>query len=220
MCEAGPVPCEDEVFLNMNLQAEPAPGEITNMAEGAGWISLIDATAGGPFATDPDSYTYGKFRDAGLEKVAISDEQSLGSSDWDIAFRRYVVRINSGYSGPSCVTAARIPGMGDYDGTTVVPGGLTYREDDYFTESCTIIPDGSGLPNSPATALSSYWTYPGCVAMTGNVFVIALADGRQLKLQVTHFYNEAAQEECDTTGMVPMMGNDSGNFRVRWAFLP
>jgi hypothetical protein len=140
--------------------------------------------------------------------------------DWDIAFRRYVVRINSGHSGPSCVTAARVPGTPVYDDITAVPDGLMPRTDEYFTDTCELIPDGSGLENSPATALSSYWTYPGCVQMTGNVFVVTTQQGRQLKLMVTHYYNPESQDQCDTQGSVPMMGSDAANFRVRWALLP
>jgi hypothetical protein len=213
------IPCEDDVVLQMNLKADPAPGLTTSTPEGTGWVSTIDATAGGAFVPDPHSYVYARFTDTGLTKVDISDEDSITSMDWDIAFRRYVVRINSGHSGPSCVAAARVPGMNDYDGLTAIPDGLMYRRDEYFTESCEIIADGTGLENSPATALSSYWTYPGCVKMTGNVYVISLADGRHVTLTVTNFYNDAAQQQCQDLGTVPMMGSDSANFRVRWGFL-
>ncbi|WP_437631545.1 HmuY family protein [Sorangium sp. So ce854] len=218
--EPTPVPCEDEVFQQMNLQDTVAPGEIRSEPDGAGFRSFIDATAGGAFASEPDAYVYARFTDGGLEKVEISDEEALGSMDWDIAFRRYVVRINSGHSGPSCVTAARLPGTPDYDALAEVPADPRLRRDEYFTEeSCDLIPDGSGL-EAPATALSSYWTYPGCVKMSGLVYVVALADGRKLKLTVTHFYNDEAQAQCQETGMVPMADNGSANLQVRWAFLP
>jgi hypothetical protein len=213
------VPCEDQVVLQMNLKAVPATTGITNEPDGSGFASVIDATAGGAFAANPPSYTYGKFTDDGLVQVSISDEDALGSMDWDIAFRRYVGRINSGHSGPSCVTAARLPGTPVYEDVTSEPENLTYRSDTYFTESCELIPDGSGLEGSPATALSSYWTYPGCVAMTGNVYILELASGRKLKLTVTNFYNDAAQEQCDTQGSAPMTDNGSGMIRIRWSFL-
>jgi hypothetical protein len=213
------VPCEDQVLLQMNLQDDEAPGAISSVADGAGFRSTIDATAGGAFAADPDSYVYAKFTATGLEKVALSDEASLTSMDWDIAFRRYVVRINSGHSGPTCVTAARVPGTPEYDDLSVDPSSLTFRADEYFTESCEVIADGTGLEGSPATALSSYWTYPGCVQMTGNVFVVQLADGQLVKLTVELYYNETAQQQCQDEGMVPMSGSDAANFQVRWAFL-
>lgn len=214
------VPCEDAVFLQMNLQDTLAPdAAIDNTPEGTGFLTHIDATAGGAFATTPDSYTYGKFTDDGIELVSISDEASLTSMDWDIAFRRYVSRINSGNSGPSCVAAARLPGTPDFDTVDAAPADAVFRTDDYFTDSCELIADGTGLEGSPATALSSYWTYPGCVQMSGNVFIVRLADGRTLKLTVTAFYNDDVQAQCDETGTIPMQNTGSGNIKLRWAFL-
>jgi hypothetical protein len=215
------VPCEDALILGMNLQDDITDGQISNVPDGAGFRSTIDATAGGAFTADPESYTYAKFTDAGLVKVEINDEMSLTSMDWDIAFRRYIVRINSGNSGPSCVAAARVPGAATYDDILEVPQDLTFRHDEYFTPepSCGFIADGSGLEDSPATALSSYWSYPGCVQMTYNSYIVGLNDRRKLKLTVTHFYGEAAQAECQETGNMPSGNPGSGNIQVRWSFL-
>lgn len=214
-----PVACADEVILQMNFQADVTPGKIENAADGTGWKTNVDATAGGAFASKPDSYTYGKFTDQGLTKVEISDEQSLDSMAWDIAFRRYVVRINSGDSGPSCVQGARVPGTAKYEDVTSLPATLGYHKDDIFTDSCDLIPDGSGLMDSPATALSSFWSYPGCVKMTDHVFVLALADGRHVKLVVDSYYSPSVQEQCDTTENIPMSNTGSANYVVRWAFI-
>lgn len=216
--EPTPVACEDDVVLAMNLQDDIAPGEATSTPDGSGWLSAIDATAGGAFAADPDSYVYLKFADDGLTKVDISDEDSLTSMDWDIAFRRYVVRINSGNSGPSCVAAARVVGA-TYDEVTSVPDGLTYRTDGYFTDSCEIIPDGTGLPGSPATALSAFWTYPGCVQMTDQAFVIQTAEGRHLKLVVAQYYDDANHASCQESDSVSQGDTGAANYQVRWAFL-
>jgi hypothetical protein len=214
------VVCEDQVILQMNLQSDITPGLIDNQDDAGAWLSAIDATAGGAFASDPDSYTYGKFTDAGLQKVDISDEDSITSMDWDIAFRRYVVRINSGHSGPSCVQAGRLGGSPVFDEVTAVPSDIVLHEDEYFTESCEVIPDGSGLPGSPATALGSYWSYPGCVAMTDHIFIAQLADARFVKLRVESYYTPEVQDECDTTGAVPMSNTGSGSIVLRWAYLP
>jgi hypothetical protein len=214
------VACSDQVIQQMNFKTEVAPGLINDDPDGAGFLSVIDATAGGAFVSEPDSYVYAKFTETGLQKVAISDEQSLDSMDWDIALRRYVVRINSGNSGPSCVAASRLPGTPVYDELTAAPDGLTYRKDEYFSDSCQIIPDGSGLEGSPSTVLSGYWSYKNCVKMTGNVYIVRLADGRLVKLTVASYYSPDVQEQCDTTDTIPMTSTGSAVFRVRWAFLP
>jgi hypothetical protein len=218
--EPAEVPCSDQVIQQLDLQPIPAPGLITSQADGAGWMSQVDATAGGFGADPPHAYVYGRFTDSGLEKVEISDEQALESMDWDIAFRRFIVRVNSGNSGPSCVVATPIPGSPAYDDVTAMPENLPmYRKDEYFTAGCTMIDDGSGL-GSPATALSTYWEYPGCVSMTDNVFIVQTQSGQRLKLTVTDYYTPEVQEQCDTTGSVPMSGSGAGSFRIRWAFLP
>jgi hypothetical protein len=106
-----------------------------------------------------------------------------------------------------------------YEDITTVPADLAYHTDDYFTDSCDLIADGTGLPDSPATALSSYWTYPGCVQMTDHVFVIALADGRHVKFIVDDYYSPAVQDQCDSTGSIPMSNTGSANFIVRWQYI-
>ncbi len=216
-----PVPCSDQVLLGMNLKKDISKGAVGNSPDGSGFQSTIDATAGGAFATQPTSYTYARFDANGLQKVDISDEDSLTSMDWDIAFRRYVIRINSGHSGPSCVSAARVPPKdGTFADIASEPVGLAYHPDTYFTDKCDVIPDGTGLPSSPATALASYWTYPGCVAMSKFVYVLKLADGRRVKLQVEDYYNTATQKQCDSTGMIPMANTGSGSFQIRWEAIP
>src|SRR6185503_7357974 len=147
-CMKTEVKCSDQAILELNLQTDITSALISNMPDGAGFLSSVDATAGGAMNPDPPSYTYGKFTDKGLEKVDISDEQSLDSVDWDIAFRRYVIRINSGSSGPSCVKAGRIADIGNYDKITTLPPNTTLEIDSYFDAMCAFMDDGSGLMNS------------------------------------------------------------------------
>lgn len=210
--------CSDQVITQLAFNMVAANEKITNAPDGAGWKSNVDATAGGAFVPKPDSYTYGKFTDMGLTKVAISDYDSLDSKDWDIAFRRYVIRINSGSSGPSCVEAAVVSGQ-KYEDVAMVPPGLMYTPDNYFTSDCMLISDNSGLPSNPNTALKPFWTYTNCVKMTGAVFVLQLADGRHIKLIVDDYYSPAVQDQCDTTDMIPADNTGSAHYIIRWAYL-
>jgi hypothetical protein len=209
--------CQDQSISTLDFFDTVSPAAVTEEGETAGeFLTLIDATGGG--MTPSQSYVYARFTDTGLEKVEISDEDSLVSSDWDIAFRRFIIRLNSGVSGPSCVAAGRTAPGTTFETLTEVPDALTYRTEQYFTEpTCDIVPDGSGL-GSPATALSSFWTYPGCVSMTDNVYVVRPASGRHVKLQVISYYPPANQEMCDTSGSVPIPSG-GGAVRVRWAFM-
>lgn len=215
-CEPRAIDCEDKVFtaLTMNLD-EAAPGLIENTATDDGFAVSVDATAGG-FGGD-GAWVYGKFTDDGLQKVELLDIDSLGSMDWDIAFRRFVIRLNSGYAGPSCVTAARTAVDTDYATLDSVPEGLTFADEQFMTDpdSCVLIPDGSGL-ESPGVVLQNWWEYPGtCVAITGNVYVVQLANGRHVKLAVDQYY-ASGQDTCNDTGNG---GTGAGAIEARFAFL-
>jgi HmuY protein len=177
--------------------------------------TLIDATGGG--LAPSKSYVYARFSDTGLKAVAISDEDAFSSLGWDIAVRRYVIRLNSGVSGPGDVTAARTQPKTDFDTLKSVPSELDYRTEEYFTDSCDFVSDGSGI-GTPATALASFWSYQACVAMTHNVYVVALPDERHVKLEVLSYYAPDKQLTCDETGMVPMPSG-AGSMRIRWAYL-
>ncbi|MDF1564441.1 MAG: HmuY family protein [Deltaproteobacteria bacterium] len=214
-------PCEDTMFLEMNLQSTIAPGQIVTLADGeGGFDSHVDATAGGFMANPPDAYVYAKFTPNGLQKVELSDEDATLSHDWDIAFHRFVIRINSGASGASCVTAAGLPTSVLYADVTEVPTGLTFVEDDFYDESCNFIDDGSGLGTSPLTALSGFYAYTSCVSMTGQIFIVQLRDGSHVKLEVESYYEPTKQEQCDTLQTAPTPPTGSGNIRMHWAFLP
>lgn len=210
------VPCIDQQIAELGLTDELAPGLVTQVSRaGAVFEDAIDATAGGLSATA--GYVYARFGASGLEKVYLDDESAFASRDWDIAFRRYVIRLNSGVSGPSSVIAAQTPESTSFDDVSAPPAGLTYRVEQYYTPSCTFVPDDSGI-GAPATALAGFWTYDGCVAMTGNVFVLVLASGRHVKLQVMSYYSPENQERCQRSGTTqPPSG--AGSIRVRWAFL-
>lgn len=210
------VACVDESFARLNLFEAPSPGAITEKGTQPGvFESVIDATGGGLNVNQ--SYVYARFTDKGLEKLSLGDEDAFASDAWHISLRRYVVRTNSGVSGPGKVHAARTAPDTKFDTLTSVPASLAYRTEEYFTKSCEFVPDTSGI-GAPATALSSFWSYAGCLAMTNNVFVVELPGGRHVKLQVLEYYPADIQKMCNETGKLPAMSN-AGNYRVKWAFL-
>jgi hypothetical protein len=213
------VGCVDQAILALELQATSAiSGLVVNAPDGAGWTTMVDATAGGFAASPPDAYAYAKFTAAGLVQVDLSDEGALTSMDWDVAFRRQVIRVNSLDSGPSCVTVATLAPGTAYEDVAAVPVGATWQGDDTFDGSCAMNPDPSGLP-MPATALGGYFSYAGCLQMTHAVYVLSLADGRFVKLTVDDYYHPDVQAECDASGtLLPSPG--AANFVVRWAYLP
>jgi hypothetical protein len=219
--EPSDVACAAEIAEALSLvEGSVSPQQITNERDGDGIKSVVDARAGGLTADPRQPYLYARFRGGGLEKVELDDEQALSSMDWDIAFHRYVVRLNGGSSGPSCVAAARLKGE-DYDALTSAPAGLDLRLDEQMTAACGFRADSEA--QDPANeqdfgaALRGWYLYVGCLETTYDPFVIRLADGRLLKLVVTHYYADDAQAECNETGSTSHEG--AGVLQVRWAFL-
>ena len=215
-CQAVDPPCQDQSIQTLDFFDTPSDGRTTEEGTKSGeFLTLVDATGGG--FNPSESFVYMRFDESGLKKVALDDEAALLSSDWDIAARRFIVRLNSGVSGPSCVEGARTAAGTTFDRLTAVPGELTFRKEAYFTSTCDYVPDTSGI-GAPSTVLGSYWTYPGCVKMSGNLYVVRLANGRHVKLQIVSFYSPENQQRCNA-GQPVQMPSGSGQLRIRWAFL-
>jgi hypothetical protein len=214
-CEPTKVACQDELVLDLSLQDEVTDGEVETTTDGDDFVTSVDASAGGFTDAANNPWVYVKFDTDGAVRVDITDEEALLSEDWDLAARRFVVRLNGGSSGPSCVGAAVVPSS-TYDELDAVPAGVTYHTDDFYTDDCTIINDSSGLPGSPQVVLGPWWEYPGCVATTFTPFLVQVADGRVLKLVIEEYY-ASGQETCNETGAA---GTDSGFLKIRWAWLP
>jgi hypothetical protein len=216
------VDCRDQTLVALSMTAEDTtPGLIDSATVDGGFHTTVDATAGG-FGGGL-GFVYGKFTDAGLQKVELTDDASFESMDWDISFRRFVVRLNSGSGGPSCVSAARTGPATDYDCPTLDAAGvdqLDFNEELFMSAgTCDLIPDGSGLPGAAGVALQGFWTYPGCVQMSGNVYMLSLADGRHVKLRFTDYYFDDVQQQCQDTDMVGMSSTGSGTLQLDWAYL-
>ena len=217
-CLRTAVDCSDQAIMSLDLKSTVAAGLIATLPDGTGFKSTVNATGGGFPPTD--SYVYARFTDTSLEKLPISDMTGLDSTDWDIAFRRYVIRINSGDSGPSCVAAQAMPVGTTYETVTSVPSSYLPEGDDFLTRApaCVFVDDRSGLGTSPRTNLSSFYEYTGCVSMTGRVYIVQTQLGRHVKVVVTTYYaTEAAQMTCAST--TSSGGALGGTIRFRWQYL-
>lgn len=211
------VTCQDELVSDLSLQDDKtSDGDVTTTTDGADFLTSLDASAGGYGNETTHAWTYMKFTASGAQKVELTDEEALTSMDWDLAARRFIIRLNGGSSGPSCVGAA-VMGQGyTYEDLASVPDGISYATDDFYTDDCGFVNDSSGLEGSPQVVLSPWWEYPGCVATTGQPFLIQLADGTVVKFRVESYYDEG-QEDCNNTGMATGSG---GYYVFRWAYMP
>jgi hypothetical protein len=177
------------------LTVSPEPGD-PNIFD-----AQIDATAGGDMSYDQNPFIYLDL--IGGKKVAVTDVQAPKSGDWDIAFKRWQIKLNGGDSGPGGVGAVLVDGK-DLADVTTAPAG-PYMTDSYFDAKCMTELDAIG---GLSTELQNWYDYDtGTNTLTPHKQVIVLNRRDQkghIKLQITGYYK----------GMV------SGNFAISWSLLP
>ncbi len=161
----------------------------------------VDATAGGLNNAALEPFVYLRFsNDTTAEKISISDPDSFDSTDWDIAFKRYVVRINSGDSGTGNVTVARVQADSLAE-VTEIPS--SFLADDWATETCALVTDQIG---GPLTAIGEWYIpSPGTLTPKNEVYVLRLADDNYVKLRILNYYGDANN---------PTRG---ANYQIAWA---
>src|ERR1043165_5087820 len=137
------VDCVDQLEQNLSMDANNVTaGAVTAADAGGKFHAHIDASVGSVDGFGAKGYVYAKFTDTGLKRVEISDDASFTSMDWDIAFHRFVIRANSGTSGPSCVTVARAGAGTTFDDANV-DDSLTFNAEQFMGPSptCDFIDD-------------------------------------------------------------------------------
>ena len=161
----------------------------------------VDATAGGSMASSKNPFVYLDLI-AG-KKVELSDVQAQDSGDWDVALKRWQLKVNSGDSGPSGVTVALVDGK-DLSEVTAAPT-TRFEADRYFDDKCVVQLDPIG---GLLTQLSDWYDYEsGTSRITPKkrVYVLKRRDGKgHIKLQITAYYK----------------GMTSANYTLQWSMLP
>lgn len=162
----------------------------------------IDATAGGSMAYGDNPFVYVDL--IGRKKVDITDVQAPKSGDWDIAFKRWQIKVNSGDSGPGYVLVSRVDATALDEVKDTPPG--PYYADSYFDAKCHLIPDAIG---GLGTALSDWYDYDMTMGVRlvpkKEILVFTRRDGQgSVKLQILSYYK----------------GMTSGYFSLSWSYLP
>lgn len=174
-------------------------GAVSSTAAGGVTTTLVDATAGGFMGSADEPYVYVSF-DGAAAKVSISDVDSYGSDAWDIALKRYVIRVNSGDSGPGGVRVAAVS-AGAIADVTAVPGS-GFEADDWATPTCTLVSEPLG---APLTAIGEWYMLDaGTLTPLDFVYVLDLG-GAHVKLEIDSYYAQPGN---------PMT---SAYFRLLWA---
>jgi hypothetical protein len=199
VCDQEAPACIDDMILDFSLHDDKTnDGEVTTSTDGEDFVTIVDASAGGSSNSANRAWVYFRFDADGATKIETDDESALESSDWHLSIRRYIVRLNSGDSGPSCVGADEMSRK-TYEEVTEVPSDASFAEEDFYNDECALVEDNSGLPGSPAVVLGGWWSYENAVVPTLVPFLVQIEDGRVLKLVIEDY--------------------DDGVYTIRWRWM-
>jgi hypothetical protein len=176
---------------------------VTSSADGVTSAS-IDATAGGLAGAADNPYVYVDL--AGAVKVDVDDTASYTSGNWDLAFKRASIRVDSGDSGSGQVTVATVAAASLAE-VTAAPPDADFHADDWSSDDCVIAMTRSG---EPLTAFGEWFDYDDATHVLtpkANVYVVKAHDGLLYKLRIQTYYGDSAN---------PMRG---GNYKLEWSAL-
>jgi hypothetical protein len=138
-------------------------------------------------ATDYENWVYFSFDDDAL--IAVADPQT--SLDWDLGFRRYHMRTNSGSSG-SGQGGAYDAGKVEFSSVTTAPDAGFVVDDSIWEYTRSMPPDSFQVAAN--TLLDEWYEYvfqgnaPTLVPRE-HVYVIKTADGKYAKIMLTDYYD-------------------------------
>ena len=123
------------------------------------------------------------------ELLAISDVEAFTNPDWDIAFKRTEIRINSEDSGPGAWIVADVDAESFEAAEPPSPQGGTWRGDDFVSETCEVSTFGRGTIE---TAFGQWYDYDpsthGVSAPEGKVYFLYNAVTHAvIKLQIESY---------------------------------
>lgn len=175
------VPCFDELKEGWPLNEGVNAGAVTiTEAEGV-FSGTIDAASGGSMAAASSSFLYVDL-DTGA-KVEVDDFAAYENTEWDLAFKRVLIRTNSSSSGIGAVE------LGKVADTTFEEASLasvtTWATDDTMDATC--IPDTDPI-NNLITAFNllnldnpsgseSWYSYAMGISTQPDVYFVKNAEG-------------------------------------------
>jgi hypothetical protein len=198
------LPARCELPYDVRAIDKVATGAVTitpSPTDPAIYLAEVDAVAGGSMKYSENPFVYIDLIER--KKVEITDVQADKSKAWDIALKRWQIKINSGDSGPGDVTVARVANKGLSE-VTEAPTG-TYDADIYFDKKCMFQFDPIG---GIGTVLSDWYDYESGTSRLvpkKEVWVLKRRDGKgHIKVQLTSYYK----------------GTTSANYSLTWSYLP
>jgi hypothetical protein len=202
-----PSACRGALRQALGLVDQVSSATVATIADGAERVLFIDASAGG--LGDQDAFPWVYIALATGQAVALSDLEALESTAWDLAFKRFVIRTNSGDSGPGQGGALRVGLPWDSvdestQGTRVLPS------ESWFDADCNLTTDDQGELLTTFSGWSEYDQATHVLSPADVVYLTQGADGTRYKVAILDYY---ANPDGSS-------GRTAGRYKVRVAALP
>lgn len=174
--------------------------------EGGAIRATLDASAGGSMSAPSQAFVYLDLDSATL--LELDDYTAYADTRWDLAFKRVVIRSNSGSSGTGAASVARLADT-TFEAVTEAPAQAEYWQDLTADETCQLTVDPIMTPYTAfnflngdnPTGSESWYSYggPGGISpLPGMIYLVKNAEGTQtFKLELISWM--------------------SGVYEVRWA---
>lgn len=178
-------PCVDDLILDLSLHDDKtSDSEVSTTTDDGAFLTYVDASAGGMSGSADHPWVYVRFDEDGAHRVDIDDETALEDMTWHAAARRYVIRLNSGDSGPSCV-GARLYKDSTYAELGAPDEGVEWLLEDFYSDECELVVDDIG---GAATVMVDWWGYGESGLYTNEYpYHLRLEDGRVIKMVVESY---------------------------------
>jgi HmuY protein len=203
-----PNPCQGALRQSLGLVDELSGGAVATLeADETEAKIFVDASAGGVDGQDRFPWVY-----LSLERgaaAALTDLEALESTEWDLAFKRFVVRTNGGDSGPGRGGALRVAlTWDDVDQSTL--GDVVLPQESWFDDECNLTTDENGELITTFSGWSQYDQAAHVLTPANVVFITAAADGSLYKVAIEDYYATPSGQP----------GNVAGRYLLRVAPLP
>jgi len=181
--------CSDDKPTSIN----PPSNTSTTTWNSAGYWDTIDLDA-----SSYDDYIFYSF--SRRDTVTLTLEQALGSTAWDLGFRRVSILVNSGASGAGSTRALDLTAAGELDTTEFLS----------FNDISTV--DTSGMQSgSYQLNIDEWYSYNPVthqLDLTNYVYIMADAIGGFVKLQVIGMENPGMPPDMGTISIQNIYSDD------------
>jgi hypothetical protein len=202
---AMPSMCTSALRQELSLVQMVSMGVVSTLSGDASDRTLyIDASAGGVSGGDKNPWVYISLSTG--QAVAIDDWAALTSKDWDLAFKRYVVRTNSGDSGPGQGGAIRVALAWDKV-TTATLGAQMLPSESLLDGNCMVNFDANGEVITTFTDWDEYDEASHVLNAADVVYITASASGKLYKVKILDYYSTPQG----------VTGGEPGHYKLRIA---